>query len=749
MPRQLPASVPDFTGRERETSELVTALTRSGSDAGVAAIVICGQPGMGKTTLALRVAHSLRHRFPDGQLWAHLAGASDHARDPGEVLGEWLRALGVQGCAIPASAAERAALYRSELADRQVLLVADDAGSSAQVRPLLPGTGRSAILVSSRNQLVGLPGAAFLVLDTFTPDEALRLLTQMTGEKRVAAEPDAAGELARACGFMPLAVRIAGARLAARPAWPVSLLSGKITQERRRLDELEAEDLSVRASVTLSYDSLGEQAQRAFRLLGLLGPHDIAEWVIAALLCCSDAAVVVNELVEKSLLTSLGADATGQPRYRLHDLLREYARERAAEEPGQERDAAVRRALTGWLQLADLANGMIPFNPFFPPSPPLLEQPVVPGALAEQLTADPLAWFSAERLNLLEAVERAGDGPWPELAGKLAERQVNFQYLQDRIDEAAQVWGKVVDHAERAGGEIALAHSRLRYAEALISRGHAADASSLVEQAVQELKDAGDKDGVSFAVYWQATVAYQLGRHDAAIRYSQRGIELSREVGNRHAEFLNLRVFSQTLAHVGRGTAAIEACETAVSIARDFAQETYGLVATHTLAFVYVLAGQPEKAVPLCQELFERSRRQANVRSEGLSLGVLGDAYYGLGRYQDAAEVLSEAVPIFRDHANGYYHGLCLLKLGYAYQRMGQYQRAAGYLKDSLPIFQELRLHYYEQRARATLESCLAAGSNGRRRLPSTPGKRNIVLGFGYPGWQLFAQFTFSADRQT
>jgi transcriptional regulator with XRE-family HTH domain len=225
VPRQLPQTVPDFIGREHEVSRLNAALAPAGAAAGVRAAVICGQPGAGKTTLALRVAHELRGSFPDGQLWAHLADASARPRDPGEVLGEWLRALGVAGAAIPAGEDERAALFRSRLAGRRVLLVADDAASSAQVRPLLPGTGASAVLVTSRRQLAGLPGTTLVMLDPLTQDEAIGLLGQIAGQQRMAAEPQAAGELAQACGLLPLALRIAGARLAARPAWPVSLLT--------------------------------------------------------------------------------------------------------------------------------------------------------------------------------------------------------------------------------------------------------------------------------------------------------------------------------------------------------------------------------------------------------------------------------------------------------------------------------------------------------------------------------------------
>jgi hypothetical protein len=334
---QLPPVVADFTGREEEGARLSQVLKQAQDTMVVPVAVVSGAPGVGKTTLALRVGHSLRSVFPDGQLYCQLAGASHRRRDPGEALGELLRALGVHGSAIPEATSERASLFRSQLADRRVLVVADDAASAAQVQPLLPGTAGSAVVVTSRARLAGLPGATTVELDPFTPVEAVRLLSRIVGSQRVEAEQEAARELASACGMMPLAVRIAGAKLAARPSWPLSVLCRKLSGERRRLDELEIEDLSVRASFALSYHGLSEQAKRLFRLMGLLGPRDFAEWVFAALLGEPDVSTVVNELADKSLLTPVGIDATGQARYRLHDLLREYACERLADEAPRSR----------------------------------------------------------------------------------------------------------------------------------------------------------------------------------------------------------------------------------------------------------------------------------------------------------------------------------------------------------------------------------------------------------------------------
>jgi hypothetical protein len=230
--------VADFTGRPEQVAGLQAMLAPGDDRPDVPVVVISGPPGVGKTALMVRAGHAVRSLFPDGQLWAPLDGASGRPRDPAEVLGELLRALGVHGSAIPSSTEEGAALLRSRLADRRVLVVADDAASAAQVRPLLPGTAGCAVMVTSRVQLADLAGARHLLLGPLTVGEATQLLDRIAGADRIAAEPEAAGELAATCGQLPLAVRIAGAKLAGRPCGLVAGLVEAVADERHRLDAL-------------------------------------------------------------------------------------------------------------------------------------------------------------------------------------------------------------------------------------------------------------------------------------------------------------------------------------------------------------------------------------------------------------------------------------------------------------------------------------------------------------------------------
>ncbi|MDQ6901013.1 MAG: NB-ARC domain-containing protein, partial [Candidatus Dormibacteraeota bacterium] len=330
VPRQLPPDIPDFTGSSRslEVAERLLASGESGA-AVMATVVISGPAGIGKTTVAVHVAHQLLARFPDGQLFADLGGAEIQAADSGNVLARFLRALGVHGSAIPADLAERTALYRARLADRRVLVVLDNVASEVQVRPLLPGGAGCAVLITSRRPLGALQGAAALPLTVLDAGQAFQLLANIAGRERIAKEPEAAQVIVELTGGLPLAVRISGARLASRPKWRVTKLAQRLQDERGRLDELKLGDLEVRASLALSYQGLDERSRRAFGLLGVMDGADFPVWLAAGALGAgiAEVEITVESLVDAGLLEEAGEDRAGQPRYRFHSLVRAFARE--------------------------------------------------------------------------------------------------------------------------------------------------------------------------------------------------------------------------------------------------------------------------------------------------------------------------------------------------------------------------------------------------------------------------------------
>jgi DNA-binding SARP family transcriptional activator len=342
-PAQLPATAADFTGRGAELAELTGVLSAAlDADSRVVTVAaVAGLAGSGKTALAVHAAHAVRAAFPDGQLHVPLGATSGGPADTHRVLHDLLLALGTAPAAVPEALEARAALYRSLLADRRVLVVLDDARDAAQVRPLLPGTEGCAALITSRTRMVDLAGAHLLDLDVMEPDEALGLFTRIVGPERAAAERDAALDTVAACGFLPLAVRIAASRIAARRTWTIGLLAARLADARRRLDELHTGGLSVAAALDRDHDRLAPAQARAFRLLALADGPEVPLPAAAALLGLDEDATetVLESLVDASLL-----DAPAPGRYRFHDLVRLHARRRAAldESPG-DRAAALER----------------------------------------------------------------------------------------------------------------------------------------------------------------------------------------------------------------------------------------------------------------------------------------------------------------------------------------------------------------------------------------------------------------------
>ncbi|MFJ1708945.1 BTAD domain-containing putative transcriptional regulator [Kitasatospora sp. NPDC088346] len=335
VPAQLPSTVADFTGREAHVGELVTLLERPAATV----CVVHGMGGVGKTALAVHAAHRARDRYPDGQLYTDLRGAGADPADPYAVQEQILRALGVPPDTVPPGPAERSALYRSRLAGRRLLIVLDNAVDTEQVEPLLPGASECAVLITSRNPLPCLPVTGRTALEPFSEPEALALLSRIAGPERLRNEPDAARALVRTCGLLPLAVRIAASRLAARPRWSIGALAERLTDRARRLTELESGSLAVDAAFELSYSALDPDQARAFRLLAIPELPALSPGAAAAVLDRPEreAEDALEALADVGLLES-----TDPGRYRYHDLLRLFARHRTLEcDPVDERAAAL------------------------------------------------------------------------------------------------------------------------------------------------------------------------------------------------------------------------------------------------------------------------------------------------------------------------------------------------------------------------------------------------------------------------
>ncbi|ONI87577.1 hypothetical protein ALI144C_09350 [Actinosynnema sp. ALI-1.44] len=509
---QLPMDVPDFTGHREVVHRVMAELTRA-----PAAVLLTGPPGAGKSTVAVHIGHRVARAFPDGQLHVCLRD-----RDPAGVLAFLLKALAVPD--IPADTAERAARYRSVLARRQMLVVLDDAASAAQVRPLLPGSGPSAVLITSRTWLPELSGVVTVHLDALADAEAHDLLARVAGPDRVAGEPDQVTEILRACGNLPLAIRVAGTRIAARRAVPLRVVAGRLADEHGRLDELTTGSLAVRTSVTDSYLRLPTTAARAFRFAGMLGPVSFPGWAIAALLGRPGAEDVLDTLVNANLLAA-SADATGTIRYRLPDLFRCYATERLSGDPRRELRTAARRVLDGYLARATHAAARMPVA-FF-------------GVLPQQENAlisadDPAAWFDAEMPSItaiLELAERLGiqrdawripamTAPYFDLRGKHGDWRRSHEIALRGARDAGDRHGEAI--ILRNQGQVALYDDDFAAAE------------TTTRQALRLFSEAEDDTGIGIAHAGIGTTSRIHGDYPGALRHHRRALRIFVRAGKPH-----------------------------------------------------------------------------------------------------------------------------------------------------------------------------------------------------------------------
>ncbi|MFD8944433.1 BTAD domain-containing putative transcriptional regulator [Streptomyces californicus] len=679
-PAQLPATVPDFTGRSAFVTELGGRLaTAEGSVMAVSAVAGIG--GVGKTTLAVHVAHQARPHFPDGQLYVDLQGAGARAAEPETVLGSFLRALGTADSAIPDTLDERAALYRSTLDGRRVLVLLDNAHDAAQIRPLLPGTPGCAALVTSRVRMVDLAGAHLVDLDVMSPEEALQLFTRIVGAERVGAERDAALDVVAACGFLPLAIRIAASRLAARRTWTVSVLAAKLADERRRLDELQAGDLAVKATFELGYGQLEPAQARAFRLLGLADGPDISLAAAAALLDRDPHAA--EDLLEALVDTSL-VESAAPGRYRYHDLVRLYARACAErDEEAAARESALSRLLDFYLATA---AGVYALERPGDRTVQHLEAPRYQG-LSFTDHGRALDWLYSEAGCLLACVRQ---NPGPDsirravdllLAAKdLAESGANarqFETAATVLRDAAVAVGD--PHAEaRARTTLAQVHSmagRFDQAEdearramllapsiedvwthcnapnelGIIAgyRNRQTEAEELLGQACAAFRADGNQAGEASALCNLSRVRLAMGRTDSAVRLAEEGVALYNRMG------LTLRLangryaLGLALARANRPEEAEGRLTEALAVFRESRQRLWEGMTLFRLAEVQLTAERPAQAAPLAEQALTVLLRIGGEWRRANVLTVLGRALHGIGQADRAQVCWQEALSVF------------------------------------------------------------------------------------------------------
>ncbi|SDM59844.1 AfsR/SARP family transcriptional regulator [Allokutzneria albata] len=441
--RQLPSEADHLTGREAELRDVIGLLAAERDR--LAVVTVSGPPGVGKSAFAVAAAHRLASRYPDGQLFVDLSGGTAHPLDPGEVLARFLRDLGVPGVDVPPATAERAALFRDRISDRRVLVVLDNAAGDAQVRPLLPGSPRCGVVITSRRRLTGLDASLRVQLDPLDPADALRLLGDIADAAHL--DPPAARRIVSSCGHLPLAIRIIGTKLRTRPHLDVATLAARLEDERHRLDELVAGDREVRAGFLVSYERLSPDQRRAFRLLALLPGPDFPGWAAAAALDVDGrtAERLLDDLVEANLVEA-------GSRYRFHDLIRLLAEERAAAETtAAERKAVFDRIFDAYLHVARGADVALPFGGLHRLALPRPATEIE--ALAEHAARNAPRWFDEELHCLLRAVELASEQGRHLTTCRLSATLAAYLELRGRWDELVTVAKLSVAAANELGSD--------------------------------------------------------------------------------------------------------------------------------------------------------------------------------------------------------------------------------------------------------------------------------------------------------
>jgi DNA-binding SARP family transcriptional activator len=649
-PMQLPTDIADFTGRSQDVDRLCELLSPDAGDGGVVKIaVVAGAGGLGKSTLAVHAAHRLRPQFPDGQLYTNLLGASPQPQAPADVLARFLRVLGEDAAQIPADEESRAALLRTRLIGQRMLLLLDDARDAAQVRPLLPATASCAVLVTTRKTMPDLGTTRLVDLGVLGKDDARTLFTSIVGAARVGEAPGATDAVLAACAGLPLAIRIAGARLVARPNWSVRTLAGKLEDEHRRLDVLQAGDLAVRASFEVSYASLrapatsgGIDQARAFRLLGLwLGP--MVRLSAAAALFGQPydiAADALELLVDTHLLESPAEDV-----YRFHDLLRVYAAERCQDEPEQARQDAVLRILTWYLHTAEAVARFI--SPNHTPVP--LEavgpevQPLQFASLEEALD-----WSESERLNLVAATRLAATSGQHDFAWRLAAAAVSFFYRRSH-------WADWLATHEIGLASAGMLGDRLAEAWMLNNLGmfygeqNLPEAVDRFEQALVIYREIGDTTGETRAANNVAHAYHGLGRFDEALAAGESSLATQRQAGNRYGEAITLTILGGSLRGLDRLDDSVGQYQQALAIFRELGDQHGEADALRELGDVYLGLGQVDDAIETLRDSLAICQAIRDPHGQAVALRVLGPIWYRAGKPDEARRCLNQAYQIFTE----------------------------------------------------------------------------------------------------
>ena len=704
--RTLPRDIAGFTGRAAELAQLTEAVTAAASGGGgvVGIHAIGGMAGIGKTTLAVHAAHQLASSFPDGQFFLPLHGHTPGQRpvEPADALASLLLTAGLGAAQIPPGLQARAALWRDWVAGKRILLVLDDATGHEQVSPLMPGTGGSLVLVTSRRHLTALADAAAISLDTLAPDEAAGLLARMSGRPGLLRNEDAAvASIIRLCGYLPLAIGMLARQLHHHPAWTAAGLAADLAETAGRLELMRAENLSVAAAFDLSYQDLTDGQQRLFRRLGLHTGPDIDAYAAAALddTSLDQARRHLEGLYDQHLLTE-----PARGRYGRHDLVREHARALAAAGDTSDADTAAGRLLDYYAHTAATAGRQLASRSTIGGRPP----PGKPPAVAPRLSTPALAsaWLETERPNLHAAAGYAAAAGRPGHAVAIPVSISNFLFARGHWDQAAVLYRGAATAAGRAG-------DRAGQADALHELGflqretddYPAAASSLT-RALELYRGLGDRLGQASATDNLGWVQMRTADYPAAAASLRQALELYRGLGHRTGQALAIHSLAMVQAETGDYPAAAASYRQALGMFGDLGHQWGQAMCILDLGETQMETGDyPAAAASLTQAL-DLYRDFGDQHGLAAAISNLGEVQSLTGDYPAANASLTEALGMFGDLGHRLGQAEVLNRLGDLLSRSSAGDQARGHHTRALAMARDIGAPLHEARALEGLAHC-------------------------------------------